>query len=918
MRGLRSFFIRLTGLFRRDHREREMSDEFESLLDLHVEDNLRAGMSREEARREAMLRFGSIASAKESYRDAASLPFLENLARDLRYGLRTLRGSPGFTIAAVLLLALGIGANTSIYSFMDAILLRSLPVKDPQSLMLLNWQAKENPPVKRSHTGETHREPDRGIVSGNLPFRAFEFLRANNQVFTSTFGFFNGGDLTILVNGHAERSNCEFVSGNYFSGLGVPPAMGRLMDNNDEPEGAADVAVLSHAYWQSRFGQSADIIGQTILVNNIPFTVIGVAPPEFFGVDPGVNPQIYLPIRLYENIRADFSGNPKSMYQDDNWYWIRIMGRLKPGITMQRAEAELAASFSAWVSSTATSDNERTNLPLLYLQAGSGGLDLLRVYYSKPLYVLMAMTGLILAIACANIANLLLARATARRREIATRLALGASRWRVTRQLLTESALLSVLGGAFGVLFAIVGIRGLSLLLANWQPETSFRAELNWSVLAVTITLAIVIGMLFGLAPAIQSTQVRLTPGLNENRTGAPSRWRHFFHGNGLRGALVATQIALSLLLLAGAGLFLRTLANLQSVNRGFNEENILLFQVNAKQAGYQDKALASFYTDLRERLLAIPGVRDVTMMSYAMVSGSRSRTMAVISGTNTEGGTAALLVGPNFLKTMQIPLVLGRDIENRDMTSVSPGAVINEAFASKYFPGVNPVGRSFRFGNREGVMHEVVGVAKNALLSSLKEPIEPTVYIPHSQNLARLRQMTFSLRIAGDPMMAAAPIRQIAGQMDSRIPVTNIKTQTAQIQQTIGRERLFAALCSVFAILGLAIAAVGVYGTLAYSVSRRTGEIGIRMALGAQRRRVVAMILRESLVIIATGLAIGLPVAWLSSRLIESLVFGVKPTDPETLAAAGIILLIAAVIAAFLPAWRASTTEPMSALRHE
>ena len=918
MRHLRALSVRLGGLFKRSRQEREIAEEFESLLAMHIDDNLRAGMTPEEARRQAHLQFGGIEATKECYRDSLRIPFLENLMQDLRYGLRTLRRSPGFTTASVLLLALGIGANTAVYSFMDAMLLRALPVRDPESLMVLKWHAKDNPPIKRSHSGESHREAALGYVSGNFPFPAFESFRGTNHVFTSTFGFFNGGDLTVLVNGNADHTNTHFVSGEFFSGLDVLPAMGRLIDRNDDRQGAPGVAVLSHAYWQSRFGQSSGVIGQSILINNAPFTIIGVAPREFFGVDPSANPQVYLPIRYFEAIRSAFAGNPNSMYRDDHWYWIQIMGRLRPGVTMRQAEAVLSTSFSSWVSSTATSDKERADLPSLYLQEGATGLDLLRQYFSKPLYLLVAMTGLILAIACASVANLLLARATARRREIAVRQGLGASRWRVVRQLLTESVLLSALGGAVGVLFAVVGIRGLTLLLAGWQSEINLRAGLNWKVLAVTVTLAVTTGVLFGLAPAIQAARVQLTPGLNEGQTGVPSRFRRVFQGNGLRGALVATQIAISLLLLAGAGLFVRTLSNLQSVNRGFNEENLLLFTVNARQAGYKDESLARYYAGLRERLQAIPSVREVTMSSYALVAGSRSDTGISIPGAGIEAGTAALWVGPNFLRTMQIPLLLGRDIQEHDNTSAPPVAVVNEAFAAKYFPDVNPLGRSFLFGGEKRATSEIVGVAKNSLLNSLKQLVEPTVYVPYSQYLPRLRSMTFVIRTAGDPLVATESMRQIVSQSDARIPVTGVKTQTAQIQQTIGQERLFASLCSVFAILALAIAAVGLYATLAYSVSRRTGEIGIRMALGAQRRRVVAMILHESLAMIAAGLAIGLPGVWMLSRLVESFVFGMKPTDPLTLTVAVTVLLASAVIAGFLPAWRASGIEPMAALRHE
>src|SRR2546421_273715 len=589
-----------------------------------------------------------------------------------------------FSALAVLSLALGIGANTAIYSFMESILLRSLPVADPESLVVLNWHSR--PPQEGSREWVIHGlqglfwPGDKGtLVSGIFPYAAFETLREGNPVFSTLFGYFNGHNRNLAVRGQAASASSEYVTGDYFRGLEVLPAAGRLINSEDDRAGAAAVAVISFATSQNRFGGPANAIGQSILVDNIPFTVIGVTPPD-----------LYLP--LHTNVLVDGTGAAR-MYGDGNFYWIEMMGRLRPGVSIAQAQAALAPRFHQWVATTAKTDGERAKLPALILNPGAEGLGSLRRQYSKPLYVLLAMVGLILAVACANIANLLLARAAARRREMAVRLSLGAGRFRVVRQLLTESVMLASLGGAFGGLFAIWGVRALTFLLSNGHENFTLHAELNWNVLGVTAALSVLCGLLFGLAPAIQSTRPDVMPALQNGRGGGPRR--------GAPHVLVVAQIALSFLILVAAGLFVRTLNNLHSVQLGYARENILLFSLNARQAGHRDPEIATFYTDLRKRFESIPGVSSATLSQSSIISAGRAGGAyrgAMKIGAVTIRGASVMVAGPRFLTTMQIPILAGREIDDRDQPGSTPVVVISERLARTYFRNENPVGRRITF----------------------------------------------------------------------------------------------------------------------------------------------------------------------------------------------------------------------------
>src|SRR5438876_9711633 len=814
------------------------------------------GMTAECARAEARRRFGNVGLKREESREIWITRFWSELGQDVRYGCRTMTANKAFSALAVLLLALGIGANTAIYSLMESILLRSLPVADPESLVVLNWHSR--PPQEGSREWVIHWlqglfwPGDKGtLVSGIFPYAAFETLREGNPVFSTLFGYFDGLNRNLAVRGQAASASSEYVTGDYFRGLEVLPAAGRLIDSEDDRPGAAPVAVISFVTSQNRFGGPPNAIGQSILVDNIPFSVIGVAPPEFFGVDPAVAPDLYLP--LHTNVLVDGAGAAR-MYGDGNFYWIEMMGRLRPGVSMAQAQAALAPRFHQWVATTAKTDGERAKLPALILNPGAEGLGSLRRQYSKPLYVLLAMVGLILAITCANIANLLLARAAGRRREMAVRLSLGAGRFRVVRQLLTESVMLASLGGAFGVLFAIWGVRALTFLLSNGHENFALHAELNWNVLGVTAALSVVCGLLFGLAPAIQSTRPDVMPALKDGRGGGPRRRAQH--------VLVVAQIAISFLILVAAGLYVRTLQQLDSVQLGYARENILLFSVNARQAGHGDPEIATFYADPRKRFESIPGVSSATLSQSSIISAGRVGQAirgAMKIGAVTIAGAGVMVAGPRFLTTMQIPILAGREIDDRDQPGSTPVAVISERLARTYFGNENPVGRRITFVDEERDL-EIVGVSANLRSGGLKDESPMTVFAAASQMSPE--GVTYALRTAGDPLKYVQSVHEIVRQADSRIPVTNVVTQAAEIDRTISREVTFAKLCTGFAILALLIACVGLYGTMSYNVERQIGEIGIRMALGAQRGAVVWMVLRHVLLLAAVGLAISVPAA--------------------------------------------------------
>ena len=686
--------------------------------------------------------------------------------------------------------------------------------------------------------------------SGNeasFSYPTFEEFRARNQAFSSLFGFVSLRKANINIDGQANLAEGELVTGDYFSGLGVAAIMGRAIIHDDEKHSAPRAAVISYGYWSRQFGRSPAAVGKSITVNRVPFTIVGVTPPEFFGVQPGRAVDVWVPlVEEAKLLPYGMSSTPgeRPLFTSRDWWWLIIMGRLKPGVTEQHATPQLEVLFQQSITVGLKTPPRPGATPHVRLEAATKGLDLLRQEFSKPLWILMIVVGVVLLIACANVATLLVARSTARQKEIAVRLSLGAPRAQLIRQLLTESVLLAGLGGAVGLLFAYWGGHGLVLLMSSGGEPLSVNVQPDAKVLAFTAAVSVLTGILFGLAPALRSTRVDLTPVLKASAgsIGGASRRTRL----GLGKSLVIAQVALSLLLLVSAGLFVRTLENLENGNLGFNQDHLLLFGIDPAKNGYKGERLNDFCRRLLARLQALPGVRSATMSEVTLASGVQDWLPISIEGHKPKPGENMGVdwnnVGPSFFETMEIRLLLGRGVEWRDTTTSPKVAVVNEAVARLFLEGRNPIGHRISLNNIFGKVgggsqdYEVVGVVQDAKYASLRNAPRPTVYVPFDQTPWSPWAMHFEVRTESDPLALVPTVRRVVRDLEPNLPLANVKTQTQQIAENLVQERLFARLSSFFGGLAVLLAWIGLYGLMAYAVTRRTGEMGIRMALGAQR----------------------------------------------------------------------------------
>jgi len=846
---------------------------------------------------------------------------IADLWQDLRFGARMLAKQPGFTLIAMLSLALGIGANTAIFSLLDAVVLKTLPVREPQELALFNWLSGPKR-MARNVLGDIGPDKATGLTtSTSFSYLSFERLRDRNPSLVDVFAFMPRS-FSVHANDQAEFVQGQLVSGGYYAGLGVQPLLGRGISVADDQAGASPVAVITHRYWERRFNNDPAVIGKPIKVNQIPCTIVGVTPPGFYGaLQVGQAADVSIPLALEPQL------SPTNSRLSKPWmWWLRVMGRLKPEVTAEQARAELELAFQqsaqeGWASAPAQNQptpamQEPRDVPLLRVADGSQGLAELRKKRAQSLTILMVVVGLVLLIACANIANLLLVRAATRRKEIAVRLALGAGRFRLLRQLLTESILLAGLGGALGVVLAYWG-KDLLLALQPWGGgELALDLKLDFRVLSFTTIISLLTGLLFGLTPALRATRLDLTPTLKDTARNSSGDAR-----SSLSKALVVAQVALSLVLLIGAGLFTRTLRNLQSLETGFNHENLVTFGLNPRLNNYPNAQIAQLFHRLLERLETIPGVRAVTLSQYPILAGSRNDAPIFVQGQASQAndGSNALVndVAANFLDTLQIPILRGRGLTSQDDERAPRVAVVNQAFARKYFGAEDPLGKRFGLdGPKNSGQFEIVGLAQDAKYFQMRGAMPPTVYLPYFQEPAS--DASFAVRTTGEPTAMIASIRQAVREIDGSLPISDFKTVRQQVESGWAQERLFATLSSFFGLLAVMLAAIGLYGVMAYSVARRRNEIGIRMALGAQRRDVIRLVLRESLLLVALGAGIGLATALATTRLISAQLFGLAPTDPLTITAATLLLLAVATLAGYLPARKAAQTDPMLALRDE
>ncbi len=904
----------LRALFRRKTVEAEMAEELQSHLQARAEHLMHSGLSPEEANRQARLEFGSLEKYKEECRESLGVRLFDELKADLRYALRSMRHNRGFTAVIVCCLALGIGANTALFSVVSAVLLNSLPVKNPQQLLLLDWGS--NKPLPK------------GVRSGavgyglSLPYLIFEQASHNRQLLnrlglSGILGYtplgVNRENADVVVDGRPGMASGELVTGTYFHALGLSPGIGRLIAKTDISPSAPRVVVLSYGYWSRRFGRNPAVLGKTLLINNAPSTVIGVAAPKFSGLNRGVPADLWLPLRDDPLLPPwGFKGT----FKKQSW-WLNIFVRRKPDLSDRQVQAALTTYFHRIITAKLHKHFDAGDLPYIKVRSASGGMDFLQQGHSKQLFILMAAVGLVLLIACANVATLLLSRAAGRQREIGIRLATGASLGRLIRQLLTESILLAIFGGVLGLLFVPSASHALFSLLAGPQPM-AVDVHTGTFVLGFTAGVSILTGILFGLAPALKATRVELAATLKESAASFSRR------SIGTK-SLVAAQVALSLLLLVGAGLFLRTLSNLENQNLGFEENNVLLFTLDGRNDGYSGARLAVLYGQILQKIQTVPGVRSATESNFAFLGGWSFNAPITTDGGALHSGKGVYVphtgVGPNFVKTMGMKLLFGRDMSKRDIAGQRKVAIVNKTFAHYFYGALNPLGHRFNFSDRADPAHEfqIVGVVQDARDESLRGELDPAVYIPFTVgNIDTLGSLAFEVRTAREPQAFIPAIRSAVHAVDPRLPLIHLTTQRRVLDRNLQNEHTLADLSTLFSALALLLASIGLYGNLSYAIARRTNEIGIRMALGASRTAVVWMILRESLLLIAIGIAIGLPLALAAARLIQSTLYGVSFFSPAIFVIAILVLVGAAMLAAFLPARRASRIDPLTALRYE
>ena len=852
---------------------------------------------------------------------------MANLWQDLRFALRILAKNPGFTLIAVLTLALGIGANTAIFSVLDSVLLRSLPVPHPEQLVTLS-----DPDEHGSSFGS--EGGDRSL----LAYSEFEHFQDHNEVFSEIFAADSQlPELEITIpnsssstGAQKESARIRLVSGDYFATLGVTPAAGAFFTREvDRARGGSPIAVLSYAFWKQRFGLDPLALGKTIQIRQTSFQIVGITPPGFFGETVGAFPDLWIPVMMQDSIYPGRDLLTAAKDLTNMHTWLQVMARLKPGVTPEQAKASINVVFKGLLESKVgalISAEERRHAldQRINLQRAARGSSVLREHFGEPLKILMAMVGFVLLIACANVANLLLARGAVRQREFALRLAIGAGRARLIRQLLTESLLLAVSGAAAGLLLAqwtdtllLRMVSGAS----SGPPSIHLDLQPDARVLGFTLGVTLLTTILFGLIPSLYSTRLDLTPVLKSTPTGTSSEVSHRRFPAGK--FLVVTQVAVSVILLVSAGLFVRSLSKLGEVKLGYNLENLILFRVDAAPGGCKGAAIPRFQLDLLARISAIPGLRGATVSKDGLFSGSESADPIAVEGYTPKAGDEMHSrmdhVGPGYFSTLGIPILMGREIEAQDAPGSIRAAVVNQTFARRFFPNTNPIGKHVRdtySGNPAEMI--VVGVAADAKYNDLREKALPRIYAPLANPMWENPAAFYEVRTYADPQAVAATLRRVVQEAAPTLPPIKVHTMSWLVDDSLQTDRFIEQLAGAFSLLALLLAAIGLYGLMAYTVSRRTRDIGIRLALGAKPGNVVWQVLRETLVLVLIGIVIGVPVALGSTHFMRSMLFGLGLADPVAILFAATLLALVATLAGFLPARRASQVDPMVALRYE
>jgi putative ABC transport system permease protein len=901
-----SWYLRWRNSLRSERLDDELENEFQYHLAETVDRLVAEGMPEKEALREARLRLGNYSIQKERTRDMNIAAWLETTRADVAYGLRQLRLNPGFTAVAVLSLALGIGANAAIFQLVNALRLKTLPVRNPQELVFIDFEDRSTRAGRWSSRSAT------------FTYAQWDQIRAQQQAFTGVLAW-SAGRFNLADGGEPQYAEGLFVSGEFFRHLGVNALLGRTLTAQDDSKTCNAAAVISYAFWQREFGGDSGVLGRIVKLDGHSIPVVGVTPPSFFGVEVGSRYDVAVPLCADRLMAEDHIGR---MPGPADW-WLSIMGRLKPGWTAQSAKAHFHA-LSPGIMRATLPPGYNPDVAKGYLanqltttKAGTG-ISPLRQQYERPLWLLMATTGLVLLIACANLANLLLARATVREPEIAVRLAIGASRWRLVRQLLAESLLLAIAGAVLGAGLALTLSRVLIAFISTSNNPIFIDAALDWRVLIFTASLAVLTCVLFGLLPALRATYLSSVSAMHSGGRRVTAGRERF----SIRRALVATQVALSLVLLVGASLFVRSLHNLLTVDAGFQTEGILTVNIDFSKLQFPNERRFAIYRELSDRLSALPGMVSLAQVSFTPVSDSTWDNLVGPDGAAAVSGKQAFFnqVSPGYFRTMGTRLMAGREFNDRDTLSSPKVAIVNEMFARKFFGGANPVGRTFHQAadaGRPEPLFQIVGLVRNTKYKELREDFRPIAYFPMEQNESPGPNATFVLRMAGPlgPLMSSA--KATVGAMSSSIGI-EFRPFSAQLQESLLREKLMATLSGGFGFLAALLATLGLYGVIAYMVARRRNEIGVRMALGANRTHVIRLVLREAVLLLGIGLAAGVVLALWAAKAAATLLFGLQPDDAVSLVGAGALLTAISLIASYVPARRAAALEPIAALRNE
>jgi putative ABC transport system permease protein len=904
---LKNFIAGLRGLVQKDRVEREMDEELEEYLDAATQEKMREGMTRTEAARAARIEMGGVEVVKENVRSASWESRIETVWSDLRFGARLLRLNPMFAAAAILSLALGIGANTAIFQLIDAVRLRTLPVKNAQEI---------------ARVAIDHRNGASGNFSSRYPdvtYAMWEQIHAQQQGFSKLFAW--GPNLfNVAPGGEVHNVQGLWVSGEFFETLGVEPVLGRLFTAEDDQPGCGSPgATISYSFWQREYGGERSVLGRTLTVNRHPFPIIGVTPADFYGVEVGRYFDVAVPLCAEPIINGE-----DSHLKNRSGWWLSVMGRLKPGWTIERAAAQLRA-ISPGLFEAALPPEFNAEYAKHFLQYKLGvfpadsGLSHLRKDYERPLWLLLALAGLVLLIASANLANLMLARASAREKEMAMRMAVGAGRGRLIRQLLAESLLLAVIGAALGTLLARSLSRVLVASLSTQNDPLFVELGTDWRVLGFTTGLAVLTCILFGLAPALRATSVAPGLALKESGRGSTQGRSRF----ALRRILVVSQIALSFTLLVGALLFARSLNNLAGLDAGFRQSGILVTDIDFTPLNLAKEARVAFSSDLLKRVRTIPGVNAAAIAAVVPLSGNGINQDIFWGDAGEPEGDAPVAtinrVSPGFFETLQTRMLNGRDFDEHDAANSPKVAIVNETFAKKFANGANPVGMKFRIRSLGAISipYEIVGLVKDTKYAELREDFQPIAYLAIAQYSHPDTDAQILMRSSAPLLNLMSAVKGTASAVNPNMDISFV-TFHKMIEEGLLRDRLMARLSGFFGLLAVVLAVVGLYGVISYMVARRRNEIAIRVALGARRESIVRLVMGEAGALLAVGLVIGAALALAGGKAAASMLFGLKPWDVTTFALALVLLAVVAAAASLLPATRAARSDPMEALRQE